>query len=232
MMAGTRWLVISPHLDDAVFGCGRLLAQAPGSIVATVFAGIPAESMPAPPWDREAGFSSANEAMRARRDEDRRALAVLRAQPRWLDFLDDQYDVPAPDAALFAQLRSLLNEYSDLGVIAPAGLFHRDHIRVQRAMLELRREQSDSRPWFFFEDALYRCKDGLFAQRLAHWRAQGWIAQPVALVDDSAADGSALAKAEAARAYRSQVALFKPHTLADLERPESYWRLQSADLAS
>ena len=86
--APTRWLVISPHLDDAVFSCGRLLAAAPGSIVVTVFAGIPPRDTPAPPWDRRAGFDRADEAMHARRDEDRRALARLDARPVWLDFLD------------------------------------------------------------------------------------------------------------------------------------------------
>ncbi|KAB0640285.1 PIG-L family deacetylase, partial [Burkholderia territorii] len=94
MTIPTRWLVVSPHLDDAVFSCGQLLAQSPGSVVVTVFAGIPAHGTAAPPWDRRAGFRTADEAMRTRRDEDRRALGTLGAHAVWLDFLDDQYDTP------------------------------------------------------------------------------------------------------------------------------------------
>ncbi|WP_323069574.1 PIG-L deacetylase family protein [Mycetohabitans endofungorum] len=228
----TRWLVISPHLDDAVFGCGRLLAQAPGSIVATVFAGIPPRAMPTPPWDRDAGFASAHEAMQARRVEDRHALSILRAEPHWLDFLDDQYGCTVSDDALLDALRSLLDTHAQMGVLAPAGLFHRDHLRVQHAMLALLGEQSATRRWFFYEDALYRRKEGLMEQRLAHWKAQGWTAQPAALVDEDTTDGSALAKAKAVRAYRSQVALFRPDTLLDLERAECYWQLQRVPTAS
>ncbi|MEJ2768650.1 PIG-L deacetylase family protein [Mycetohabitans sp. B46] len=227
-----RWLVISPHLDDAVFGCGRLLAQAPGSIVATVFAGIPPRAMPTPPWDRDAGFESAHEAMQARRAEDRHALSILRAEPHWLDFLDDQYECAVPDEALLGALRSLLDAHAQMNVLAPAGLFHRDHLRVQHAMLALLNEQPTTRRWFFYEEALYRRKEGLMEQRLAHWKAQGWIAQPVALVHEDAPDGSALAKAQAVQAYRSQIALFRPDTLLDLERAEGYWRLQRVPAAS
>jgi hypothetical protein len=37
-----RLLVVSPHLDDAVFGCGELIASRPGATVARLFAGPPA----------------------------------------------------------------------------------------------------------------------------------------------------------------------------------------------
>ena len=36
-----RVVVVSPHLDDAVLGCGRFLAVHPGATVVTVFAGNP-----------------------------------------------------------------------------------------------------------------------------------------------------------------------------------------------
>ena len=40
-----RLLVISPHLDDAVFACGRLIASHPSCVVVTVFAGLPANTV-------------------------------------------------------------------------------------------------------------------------------------------------------------------------------------------
>ncbi len=48
-----RVVVVSPHLDDAVLGCGQLLAAWPGATVVTVFAGKPAVyPTPQREWDR------------------------------------------------------------------------------------------------------------------------------------------------------------------------------------
>ncbi|MCA7951681.1 PIG-L family deacetylase [Burkholderia seminalis] len=225
----TRWLVVSPHLDDAVFSCGHLLAQAPGSIVVTVFAGIPPRGTPAPPWDRRAGFDHADEAVRARRDEDARALALLGAQPVWLDFLDDQYGVPAASTAIAARVADVIDAHDGFGVLAPAGLFHRDHLQVQQAVLSLLPRHADtparaSPVWRFYEDAPYRRIDGLMARRVIDWRERGWIAHPVGAPAGSDPRGAA-AKAAAVAAYASQVALFEPHMRADLHEPETYWRL-------
>ncbi|KVC48462.1 GlcNAc-PI de-N-acetylase [Burkholderia pseudomultivorans] len=225
MTAPTRWLVVSPHLDDAVFSCGRLLAQAPGSIVVTVFAGIPPAGTAPPPWDRRAGFRSADEAMHLRRDEDRRALALLDAHPVWLDFLDDQYGVPASATDIAARVADALDAHPDAGVLAPAGLFHRDHLQVQQAMLSLLRGRHGSRVWRFFEDVPYRRIDGLMARRVIDWRERGWIARPVAAPAGNRMDGGA-AKAAAVKAYASQIALFEPHALVDLREPEAYWQLE------
>ncbi|MCK7501425.1 MAG: PIG-L family deacetylase [Comamonadaceae bacterium] len=50
-------VVVSPHLDDAVFGCGAWLAARPGCIVATVFAGEPPELAALTDWDVRAAAS-------------------------------------------------------------------------------------------------------------------------------------------------------------------------------
>src|SRR5690242_3070034 len=84
-------LVISPHLDDAVFGCGQLLATYPGSVVITALAGRPASYATVTPWDELAGFAPGEDVIAARRAEDHAALAILQASPVWLDFSDDQY---------------------------------------------------------------------------------------------------------------------------------------------
>jgi hypothetical protein len=41
MAEGVHTVVLSPHLDDAVLSVGRFLAANPGTVVITVFAGIP-----------------------------------------------------------------------------------------------------------------------------------------------------------------------------------------------
>lgn len=221
----TRWLVVSPHLDDAVFSCGQLLAQAPGSIVVTVFAGIPPHGTPAPSWDQRAGFRHADEAVRARRDEDRRALALLDARPVWLDFLDDQYGVPTTSTAIATRVAAAIDAHPGFGVLAPAGLFHRDHLQVQAAMLSLLRADDPSHVWRFYEDVPYRRIDGLMARRVIEWRERGWTAQPVAA--PAAGDtNSVAAKAAAVDAYASQVTLLEPHMRAALREPETIWRLE------
>ncbi|WP_175727190.1 PIG-L deacetylase family protein [Burkholderia ambifaria] len=235
MTAPARWLVISPHLDDAVFSCGQLLAQAPGSVVVTVFAGIPACGSDAPPWDRRAGFRTADEAVRSRRDEDRCALAMLGAQPVWLDFLDDQYGTRAPSTAIAARLADTIDAHPGFGVLAPAGLFHRDHIQVQQAVLTLLRDNSRAgdaaRVWRFYEDVPYRRIDGLMAKRVIDWREHGWIGHPVGPPAGNRTDGAA-AKAAAVDAYASQIALFEPHMRADLREPETYWRLECDNVSA
>ena len=87
-----RIVVVSPHLDDAVLGCGRLLAAHPDATVITVYAGAPPEYPdPMTHWDTAAGFSTGDDVLGARREEDRAALAELNATPVWLDFVEHQY---------------------------------------------------------------------------------------------------------------------------------------------
>src|SRR5581483_8324878 len=142
-------LVLSPHLDDAVLGCGAWIAAHAGVRVLTVFAGAP----------------SAAAGIAARRAEDRAALELLGAEPEWLDWCDDQYGVPAPEEALAADLRRALERHDPRTVLVPLGLFHRDHERTHEAALALVGEQR-SRAWYAYEDALYRAIPGLVQRRL------------------------------------------------------------------
>ena len=100
---GARAAIVSPHLDDAVFSLGATIARASrlGAhvTIVTVFGGAPGLEADAGWWDRRAGFPSAEDAYAARRDEDRRACALLGADPVWLPFSDSQYG-PEPDPKL------------------------------------------------------------------------------------------------------------------------------------
>ncbi|MEK6346675.1 MAG: PIG-L family deacetylase [Burkholderia sp.] len=231
MNLSTRWLVISPHLDDGVFGCGALLARAPGSIVVTVFAGLPAPGTPAPDWDRQAGFDDAHTAMQHRRAEDRAALSALDATPVWLDFLDDQYGDTPPDDALARQLGAVIDAHPYHGVAAPAGLFHSDHARVHRAMMTLWPRGPTARAWWCYEEAIYRRVDDLAQQRRDAWRSQGWRIERVGRDEhapDPADPGPQAAKARAVAAYASQTALLDDGRLDDTAAEETYWRLTRA----
>ncbi|HEX5836514.1 MAG TPA: PIG-L family deacetylase [Anaerolineales bacterium] len=93
-----RWIYLSPHLDDAVLSAGGLIFEQTRSGIPveiwTFMCGYP----PAGDFSPFAellhklwGFSSAEETVRERREEDRRAAAVVGAQVNHFDFLDCIY---------------------------------------------------------------------------------------------------------------------------------------------
>ncbi|MGN6388969.1 MAG: PIG-L deacetylase family protein [Burkholderiaceae bacterium] len=218
-------LVVSPHLDDAVFSCAALLARHPGATVATVFAGIPEGFDALTEWDAASDFDGAAEGMRRRREEDRHALAVLGATPRWLDFLDSQYRDTPSRAALAAALREVVDELRPAAVLLPAGLFHSDHLLVHDAMLDVRRALGGI-DWLLYEEALYRPIPGLLQRRLAALAATGIRAAPIAGEPLSLA--KSVAKCEAVACYASQLQALARTVKAgcgDIFQPERYWRL-------
>lgn len=87
---GSRIVVLSPHLDDAVLSLGASIADAVVSgadvSIVTAYAGDPARQDEPSAWDRRAGFTSSHEALEARREEDREACTALGATPVWLPF--------------------------------------------------------------------------------------------------------------------------------------------------
>lgn len=91
-----RIVVVSPHLDDGVLSLGASMASwsRAGTRVEllTVLACDPESTAAAGGWDRRGGFATEGESARARRDEDRRACALLGATPVWLPFGSVDYD--------------------------------------------------------------------------------------------------------------------------------------------
>jgi LmbE family N-acetylglucosaminyl deacetylase len=217
-------IVISPHLDDAVFGCGALLAGHPGSIVVTLFAGVPrgAEARTTE-WDRRCGFADARQAIAARRAEDERALALLGARPYWLDFGDSQYGCTPPVEALSAALREALAPLASDATVLPLGLFHSDHLLAHAASLRALRELPP-RPVAVYEDALYRGLRGLLQQRLAELARAGLTLTPARLPRADAACEAA--KARAVARYASQLRAFGPGGLDDAARAERCWQIE------
>jgi LmbE family N-acetylglucosaminyl deacetylase len=122
--------VLSPHLDDAVLSiAGRIASAARGdgrARVVTVLAGDPTATGPAGPWDAESGFATAGEAARARREEDRRACAILGAEPVWLPYGDEQYPRGGSDGEIWAATAEALGGADT--ILAPGSpLTHPDH---------------------------------------------------------------------------------------------------------
>lgn len=213
-------LVLSPHFDDAVLGCGAFLAGRPGSIVLTVCAGLPPVGTPAPDWDQRCGFRRAREAVFARRRENRLALEKLRAIGIQYDMLDSQYGGHC--AGLSARLFGELVRLQPNMVLLPMGLFHMDHIRVSNAALRVRRMQETSViSWIAYEEAIYRRYTGLVQQRLASLLARGIRATPLMTLD-----ADLPVKRRAVAAYASQLkGLGLVPGQGDDALPEHYWLL-------
>ena len=217
-------LFLSPHLDDAVLSCGELIASRPGTTVATLFAGQPCAYGEPTSWDRDAGFSAGDDVIAARREEDRAALEILDATPLWLDFVDDQYAVPAGMNMIADALARAIEALRPDAVVFPAGLFHADHRRAHDAAL-IALSRFPAIEWTVYEDALYRRMDGLLAERLRLLEAIGLA--PFRIDFAIAADASDR-KRRAVACYRSQLkALGARRGHADAFAPEGYWRISA-----
>lgn len=130
-------VVLSPHLDDAVLSASASLLDAPGTRVVTCFAGAPPPGTPPTGWEKRCGARDAHEHVLARREEDRRALTALGAEPRWADLLEDGHRTGTltPDE-LAEHLREHIPEGST--VLAPLAVGgHPDHLLVHRAAARL-----------------------------------------------------------------------------------------------
>jgi LmbE family N-acetylglucosaminyl deacetylase len=217
--------VISPHLDDAVFGCSALIASVPKAVVVTVFAGYPRADFALTDWDASCGFGNCNEAVAARRREDRAALALLGARPCWMGCLDSQYRAGHLDAPVVTQqLRRVLARHRADCVAIPLGLYHSDHILLNQAALPLAATKEQARTWLVYEDAVYRGISGLVEQRCRELAREGMELTEMATFPAPAA------KERAVRCYASQL-----RGLASAGRPgyrdvlaaERYWTLSS-----
>jgi LmbE family N-acetylglucosaminyl deacetylase len=217
-------LVISPHLDDAVLGCGALLAQYPGSVVVTVFAGAPAEPARLTEWDGRCGFANAGDAMAQRRAEDAHALRLLEARPVWLPFCDAQYGEPCTSAQVAEALQAIVQAHPRERLLYPLGLYHSDHRLTHDAVRSLLRHMPARDAWVY-EDALYRGLPGVLQERLAELAAQRLRATLVRLPKGGATAAFARRKAAAVQAYASQLRAFGPGGIDDAAQPERCWSL-------
>jgi len=226
-----RIVVVSPHFDDAAMGAGLLLtrhAETSATTVITVLGGRP-PAYPDPPseWDALGGFRAGDDVVAARREEDRAAMAVLGAEPVWLEFADHQYlaprDRPKP-ADVAPVLEAAIVAADPTAVMFPMGLANPDHVMTHdttRLLIDGHPEVS----WFCYEDHGYKHLPGMLAWRVAKLLRSGLWPTP-ALVP---IDADARRKREAVWCYTSQIApLEADHALSermDANAAEQFWRL-------
>jgi LmbE family N-acetylglucosaminyl deacetylase len=223
--AGRRILVVSPHLDDAVFGCGDAILASPGATVVTVFAGGPEIWDLPTSWDEASGFGPGENAVARRRNEDSEALQQLGARPVWLPFWDRQYGNPPPAEEIQARLAQALRENAPHAVYIPLGLWHSDHRLTHEAASALL-PSFPTTEWWAYEDAIYRrfADSGLDAR-------QDWMRQRgLGLTRVASGQPASEAKRRGIACYRSQLrALATPGRpgWSDALEPEVYWALRS-----
>jgi LmbE family N-acetylglucosaminyl deacetylase len=229
---GHPLFVVSPHLDDAVFSCGMLLAACPGAVVCTVFAGTPPKPQNQP-WDEAAGFRDSTRAMQARTREDERALLLCGAQAIRLGFLDGQY-APLDCATTLAQaLEAQLEPYPGATIVVPLGLRHPDHQRVAQAWIELFRARRIT-SCIVYEEAIHRTARGLTGQCLARLADARFRTTPLdaAWCPERMSARAQSVKRRCVLAYSSQLRAFGDRFPVDLAGPERYWHVEWAGTPS
>ncbi len=216
-------IVVSPHLDDAVFGCGQLLAVRPGSVVITIFAGAPPTYEAVTEWDALAGFQPGDDVLAARRAEDVHALAALRAHPIWLDFCDSQYHRSPGIAEIARALDRAIGESHLRAIFIPLGLFHSDHHLTHAAALDVLRRRPDL-AWFAYEEAMYRKIPNIVAERIVELHGEGIEPTPAGISSACGHETKRRAIACYASQLRALVAPKKPGH-EDALGTERYWSL-------
>jgi LmbE family N-acetylglucosaminyl deacetylase len=219
-------VILSPHLDDAVLGCGRLLSAYPGATVVTLYAGAP-DSYPDPMthWDTLAGFGPGDDVLARRREEDAAALAILDATPLWLDFVEHQYLLRAewvgPDDTV-DRLEEVLRGLAPTAVLLPFGLANPDHAAAHEAGLRVR-DRYDAPAWLCYEDTGYKHIPGMLAWRVSQLFRRGVWPTPVAVP----VDADDRRKRAALDCYRSQLLALEADWQVGpkLVAPEQVWKL-------
>ena len=204
-LRGERLLVLAPHPDDEVIGCGGVLAQHLGDGRATRVVIVTDGS--------EAGDAAVRE------EESRRGLAIIGgATAEFLHFRDRQLqDHGGP---LSEQLRTILRDFVPDLILVPSPVeMHPDHIALARTFCEL--IQNDET---LFAD--------LAVARVAFYEVSSPI-RPNALVDITAVADvkyEAVAAHRSQRTYRDYVSYarglnaYRAMTLAPEARfAEAYW---------
>jgi LmbE family N-acetylglucosaminyl deacetylase len=214
---GRRLIVLSPHLDDAVFSLGATIARAARDgvqvTVLTVFGGDPDSSARAGDWDRQAGFATEGEAAARRRREDGRACSILSATPLWQPFPDEQYEGRPNDAHLADVLERTLRN-ADTVLVPGSPLKHPDH----RCLAEL-----------IFEAACFTGRIGLYVEQpYALWEDRVGLPEqlrdltpgPVKWRGTRVGYRELVLKMLACRAYTSQLALMPQRVVWPMSRYE------------
>lgn len=223
-------MILSPHLDDAVFSCWHLLDSAAAVSVLNVFAAVPPPGRPLPRWDRITGAPDPAERVRERVKEDRAALALAGRKPTNLPLVEAQYrdDRPSFDEVFLATRERLTGGER---LVAPAGIGgHSAHLLVRAAGFVL---AAEGFAVSFFADVPYATEfgwpswatgddpdasvdvDAAWGEDIGPLSEAGYRPRAIALDEDAQQR-----KVEAMRTYRTQFAALEAGGQRRLTHPE------------
>ncbi len=167
--------------------------------VLTVLAGDPRSAAPVRGWDRRGGFETEGEAASARREEDRKACAILGAQPVWLPYGDADYERHGTDAEIAVAVAEAV---TGAGAVLLPGypLRHSDHAWLARLLAR---------------ELVQSAHVGLYVEEPYAWRdraagpasAPDWLERSVAFSPVRVGMLDRVAKWRALRAYTTQLEL-------------------------
>jgi LmbE family N-acetylglucosaminyl deacetylase len=219
-------LVISPHLDDAVFSCGQLIKSRPGSTILTVLAGFPPGAHAG--WSgRTTGLPFAKDANDKRRDEDQRAAHLLGARTTWMDLLAQEYGLSADPTERLQGIQEAVATAVAAAkartIFFPLGVTHLDHIAVSDAVL-VAVLGLDVESYIYMDMPYGQARPRRVRRRLRHIRRQCDL-EPLAPFL-----GDLETKAEAVKSYSSQFEElqqgFGRYFTRVFSEPEKYWRIR------
>jgi LmbE family N-acetylglucosaminyl deacetylase len=154
-----RTVILSAHLDDAVFSATTQLLR-PQAQVVTVFAGPPMGTSGRTRWDGTTGARSSAERHRDRLAEDDRAVAGLGCASLRLCEPEIQYrDKPVDLDLLAGKLMTVVKEAAEVWL--PAGIGqHPDHVAAREAGLRAVRAASPVAVVLLYADLPYTVEYG------------------------------------------------------------------------
>jgi LmbE family N-acetylglucosaminyl deacetylase len=202
-----RIVVVSPHLDDGVLSLGASIASwsRTGRAVdlLTVLTCDPDSEAPSGGWDERGGFATEGESARGRREEDRRACAVIGARPVWLPFGSVDYERHGTEEDVRQAVAAAID---DAGVVLLPGfpLSHPDHEWLARGLAS----GLDERRTGLYAEQPYTRRTGVDPE-VPPWIVETFGTRAFAPV--AAAPRDRAAKWRAIRCYRSQLPLLGMH---------------------
>jgi hypothetical protein len=150
-------LLLSPHLDDAVFDCWSVLTSGHKQRIVNVFAGVPSPGF-VTAWDRACGAAESAAHVRARIAEDSEVLGRIGHRADYLSFVDAQYRAGHPSAMALDRAVSDVAPAASL-VYAPAalGFAPPDHLLLRAYAQLLARHEM---PVVLYADLPYAVRAG------------------------------------------------------------------------
>lgn len=217
-------LVVSPHYGEAVFSCGNLLAQAPGSRVLTVCTAHSQLDRAAVTLLEERGGSTAtNAALDLRACENSKALTYLNATGIDLGFQSPQHlqgSRTNTQTLLADALAATIMLQQPTAVFFPLGLFHDDHIWISDTALSICHHLPTVQ-WFVYLEARYAARFPRIVNRLSHFSKRGLAPMPFCVELKHL-------KKPAVQAYRSELqGMSNQEREFVIELKERFWQLHA-----